>query len=60
MNLADQIATAVVPAPAVVGLLRDRFLAALANGRGEILDAAALALGAAEDAGLTWLPKGNV
>ena len=58
MNLADQIATTGrAPAP-VLGLLRDRFLAALANGRGE-LDAAALALGAAEDAGLRWFPKGS-
>ena len=37
----------------LAGLLRDRFLAALAKGRGE-LDATAFALGAAEDAGLEW------
>lgn len=58
MNLADQIAAAGrAPAP-VLGLLRDRYLAALANGR-EHLDAAALALGAAEDAGLRWFPAGR-
>jgi 3-hydroxyisobutyrate dehydrogenase-like beta-hydroxyacid dehydrogenase len=35
------------------GLMRDRFLSAMAKGR-QALDAAAFALGAAEDAGLEW------
>lgn len=38
------------------GLVRDRMLAAMAKGRGE-LDAAAFALGAGEDANLKWFEK---
>ena len=58
MNLADQIATAGrAPAP-VLGLLRDRFLAALANGRGD-LDAAALALARRRMPGSSGFPRGS-
>jgi len=53
MALAQQTATAGrVPMP-VLSLLRDRFVASLAKGRGN-LDAAAVALEAAEDAGISW------
>ncbi len=40
----------------LAGLLRDRLLMTLAKGR-DNLDSAAFALGAAEDAGLTWFPR---
>jgi 3-hydroxyisobutyrate dehydrogenase-like beta-hydroxyacid dehydrogenase len=40
----------------VLSLLRDRYLAAIANGEGQ-LDASAIALRAAEDAGLSWFPR---
>jgi 3-hydroxyisobutyrate dehydrogenase-like beta-hydroxyacid dehydrogenase len=57
MRLALQTANAAPTPMPVLGLLRDRYLAALANGREE-LDASALALGAAEDAGLEWFKPG--
>lgn len=53
MTLASQTAAAARAPMPVLSLLRDRYLAALANGR-EGMDASALALGAAEDAGLEW------
>ncbi len=53
MNLASQTATASsVPMP-TLSLLRDRYLASIAKGRGE-MDATAFALEAAESAGLKW------
>ena len=53
MKLAQQTATTSrVPMPAL-SLLCDRYLSALAKGR-ETLDASAVALGAADDAGLRW------
>lgn len=53
MMLALQTATTSrVPMP-VLNVLRDRCLSVLAHG-GEKLDASAVALGAGEDAGLTW------
>lgn len=53
MNLASQTATAAnVPMP-ILSLLRDRYLASIAKGRGE-MDATAFALEAAESAGLKW------
>ena len=55
MRLARQTAEAAnVPMP-VLNLLCHRYLALLASGQ-ENLDASALALGAANDAGLEWMP----
>ena len=53
MRLALETATASATPMPVLSLLRDRFLAALAQDRGD-LDASSLALGAARDAGLEW------
>ena len=56
MRLGLQTAeTSGTPMP-VLSLLRDRYLAAIANGEGQ-LDASAIALRAAEDAGLRWFPR---
>ncbi|HET6250909.1 MAG TPA: NAD(P)-dependent oxidoreductase [Tepidisphaeraceae bacterium] len=53
MHLVQQTATAAqVPMP-TLNLLCDRYLKMLANGEGK-LDASAIALGAARDAGLQW------
>jgi 3-hydroxyisobutyrate dehydrogenase-like beta-hydroxyacid dehydrogenase len=56
MRLGLETALAAETPMPVLGLLRDRYLAALANGEGE-LDASALALRAAEDAGLSWFER---
>jgi 3-hydroxyisobutyrate dehydrogenase-like beta-hydroxyacid dehydrogenase len=53
MKLAQETASSSrVPMP-VLSLLCDRFLSQIANGRGN-LDASGIALGAADDAGLSW------
>ena len=51
----ETAAASATPMP-VLSLLRDRYLAAIATGEGQ-LDASAIALRAAEDAGLTWFPR---
>jgi len=51
----ETAAASATPMP-VLSLLRDRFLAAIATGEGQ-LDASAIALRAAEDAGLRWFPR---
>jgi 3-hydroxyisobutyrate dehydrogenase-like beta-hydroxyacid dehydrogenase len=56
MRLALETAGASATPMPVLSLLRDRYLAAIAKGEGE-LDASALALGAGEDAGLRWFPR---
>lgn len=53
MSLAHQTAASSRAPMPILSLLVDRYIAALANGR-EKLDASALGLGAAEDAGLNW------
>jgi 3-hydroxyisobutyrate dehydrogenase-like beta-hydroxyacid dehydrogenase len=56
-RLALETATASHTPMPLLNLLRDRYVSALANNRGH-LDASALALGAALDAGLTWFDSG--
>jgi 3-hydroxyisobutyrate dehydrogenase-like beta-hydroxyacid dehydrogenase len=59
MRLAlDTATTSQTPMP-VLSLLRDRYLASLANNQGH-LDASALALRPATDAGLDWFPPQKV
>jgi 3-hydroxyisobutyrate dehydrogenase-like beta-hydroxyacid dehydrogenase len=58
MRLALETATASNTPMPVLSLLRDRYLAALARGEG-LLDASALPLGAARDAGLAWFDDGG-
>lgn len=53
MTLAHQTAAASRTAMPILSLLVDRYVSALAKGRDQ-LDASALALGAADDAGLKW------
>ena len=53
MRLAHQTGVESRAPMPVLGLLIDRYVSAIANGREEF-DAAALALGAADDAGLKW------
>jgi hypothetical protein len=59
MRLALDTATASDTPMPILSLLRDRFLTALANGEGH-LDASALALRPATDAGLTWFDTKTV
>jgi 3-hydroxyisobutyrate dehydrogenase-like beta-hydroxyacid dehydrogenase len=56
MRLALETATASDTPMPILSLLRDRYLSAIANNQGH-LDAAALALRSAQDAGLNWMPK---
>jgi 3-hydroxyisobutyrate dehydrogenase-like beta-hydroxyacid dehydrogenase len=56
-RLALETATASHTPMPLLNLLRDRYVSAIANNRGH-LDASALALGAALDAGLTWFDSG--
>lgn len=56
MRLALETATTSDTPMPILSLLRDRYLAALANGQGH-LDASALALRPAHDAGLNWMPQ---
>ncbi|MDB5318774.1 MAG: 6-phosphogluconate dehydrogenase [Phycisphaerales bacterium] len=56
MRLALDTATASDTPMPILSLLRDRYLAAIANNQGH-LDASALALRPALDAGLNWMPQ---
>jgi 3-hydroxyisobutyrate dehydrogenase-like beta-hydroxyacid dehydrogenase len=56
MRLALDTATASDTPMPILSLLRDRYLAAIANNQGH-LDASALALRPAADAGLNWMPQ---
>jgi 3-hydroxyisobutyrate dehydrogenase-like beta-hydroxyacid dehydrogenase len=56
MRLALETATASDTPMPILSLLRDRYLAAIANNQGH-LDASALALRPAQDAGLNWMPQ---
>jgi len=56
MRLALETATATHTPMPILSLLRDRYLTAIANGEGD-LDASALALRPATDAGLNWMPQ---
>lgn len=53
MHLVQQASSAKQAPMPILNLLCDRYLSAMAKGRGN-LDASAIALGAAEDAGLRW------
>jgi 3-hydroxyisobutyrate dehydrogenase-like beta-hydroxyacid dehydrogenase len=59
MRLALETATASNTPMPILSLLRDRYLAALANNQGH-LDASALVLRPATDAGLSWFPPTQV
>ncbi len=59
MRLALETATASDTPMPILSLLRDRYLAAIANNQGH-LDASALALRPAQDAGLSWFPPKKV
>jgi 3-hydroxyisobutyrate dehydrogenase-like beta-hydroxyacid dehydrogenase len=57
MRLAAETAAASTTPMPTLNLLRDRYLALIANGKGD-LDASVLANAAASDAGLTWFDAG--